>query len=222
MLGQGAYRLSDVARYARLPASTVRAWFKERSDSAGRGPIFRADYDPVDDDYAVSFLDLVDAYVARFFRQEGVSPGIIRKARENLQVELSTKHPFAHAELCTDGVRIIRKAAGAVRSTEFTDVISRQGWFSQMAKHLKRIVYAGDTKLAVKWNIATGVVIDPCRAYGKPSTESSGIATFVLANQVNANDGSAEVVADLFDISECDVVNAVNFELKYGLRLRVA
>ena len=62
MLGQGTYRLSEVALYAGLPPSTVRAWFKWRSDRMGKGPLFTAEYKSVGGDFAVSFLDLIDAY----------------------------------------------------------------------------------------------------------------------------------------------------------------
>ncbi len=214
MLGRGVYTLSDVARYAGLPAATLRSWFKSRSDEKGQGPIFRSDYAPVDDDYAVSFLNLIEVYVARFFRQEGVKPPIIRRAREILINELSTLYPFAHAELRTDGCRVIHKTGEA----QLVDVISKQHFFAQM--RLGQIKYNKTSKLAESWEIGEGVIINPKVAFGHPVVEQTGITTFVLANQYAANGGDAALVADLYGVGESDVHNAVRFE--ETIRRRVA
>lgn len=206
MLGQGVYTLSEAARYAELPAATLRSWFKPRSDKKGQGPIFRSDYAPVDGDYAVSFLNLIEAYVARFFRKEGVKPPVIRRAREILTAELATPYPFAHVELCTDGCRVIWKTGEA----QLVDVISKQHFFAQM--RLGQIRYNKLSKLAEAWHICEGVLIDPKLAFGHPVAERTGITTFVLANQYAANGENAAVVADLYGVGESDVLNAVRFE----------
>lgn len=218
MLGRGLYKLSEVARYTGLPASTVRSWFKQRPDGAGRGPLFEADHQSIGGDCAVSFLNLIDAHVAGFFRAEGVGSVIIRRAYEVLRRDLNTPHPFAHAELCTDGRRIIRHTADTVGDAQLTDVISKQHWFSQMRDQLRRFDYDQLTKLAARWRIAEGIVIDPTISFGKPVVDSTGITTFVLANQYEANQRNAGLVADLFGVSEQDILNAVNFEAQFGAR----
>jgi uncharacterized protein (DUF433 family) len=206
VLGQGVYSLSEAARYAELPAGTLRSWFKPRSDKKGHGPIFRSDFAPVDGDYALSFLNLIEAYVARFFRKEGVKPPVIRRAREILVNELATPYPFAHVELCTDGRRVIRKTG----DTQLVDVISKQHFFEQM--RLSQIKYNKLSKLAEAWHIRDGVIINPKVAFGHPVVERTGITTFVLANQYAANDRNAALVADLYGVGESDVLNAVRFE----------
>jgi uncharacterized protein (DUF433 family) len=214
MIGNGFYPLSEAARYAGLPSATVRSWFKMRSDGQGHGPLFRSDFDPINGNYAISFLNLIEIYVARFFRSEGVKPPILRRAHEILQNELETYHPFAHADLCTDGRRIILKRGDA----ELIDVISKQHFFGQM--HLGRIKYSKTSRLAEAWGIASGVIINPGVSYGKPVVAHTGVTTFVVANQYYANQRNAALVANLFDLSEADVINAVNFE--DGLKLRAA
>ncbi|HEX4795577.1 MAG TPA: hypothetical protein VH370_17435 [Humisphaera sp.] len=206
MIGHGVYALSEAARYAGLPVGTVRSWFKPRSDHRGQGPLFRSDYGPIEDDYAISFLNLIEAYVARFFRKEGVKAPILRRAHEVLQTELDTVHPFAHSALRTDGKRIIRQKGDA----ELVDVISRQHFFGQMK--LSRIAYSPTSRLAQSWAISDGVVIDPTLSFGKPVVERTGVTTFVLANQYKANRGDAALVARLFSIKDADVLNAVKFE----------
>jgi uncharacterized protein (DUF433 family) len=213
MLGKGVYQLGEVTRYAGVPASTLRSWFKWRSDREGNGPIFKSDYEAVGRDFAVSFLDLIDAYVARFFRNAGVQPRLIRRAYQILGDELRTKHPFAHTDLCTDGSRIIRKQA----EKGLTDVVSRQTWFAEMRDWLKHIDYDPETRLAARWCISGGVVIDPAISFGKPVVCGTGITTFVLAQQYFANSENAGLVADLYGVAEDDVMNAVTFEANHNL-----
>ncbi len=206
MVGEGAYPLAEAARYAGLPAATVRSWFKPRPGGRGRGPLFRSDLPPVNGDYAISFLNLVEAYVARFFRTEGVRPDRLRRAHELLQVELGHSHPFAHADLRTDGKRIILATADG----DLRDVISRQHFFAQMK--LGRFTFSPTSRLAVHWHIGDGVVIDPRVSFGKPVARGSGVTTYVLANQFRANGGNATMVADLYDVTDADVRHAVRFE----------
>ncbi|MGA2232195.1 MAG: DUF433 domain-containing protein [Tepidisphaeraceae bacterium] len=220
MLGLGIYHLDEVSAYTGIPKPTLRSWFKPRSDHVGRGPVFASDYRALNGDYAVSFLNLIDAYVLSFFRKRGVKPAVIRRAYTILQAELHTTHPFAHADLCTDGNSIIRESKKAGR-INLIDVIDRQMVFSELQPYMDRIDYGSATRLAEAWRIANGVVIRPTVGFGKPVIENTGISTYVIANQFKANKRDAGLVARLFDIAESDVVNAVEFEAKY-LRHRLA
>lgn len=210
MIGLGVYHLSEAAKYTGVPTATLRSWFKVRSDGQGVGPIFDSDFDPVDDDFAISFLNLMEAYVARFFKKEGVGPATIRRAREILRDELHTGHPFAHADLRTDGIRIIQK----IKNRDLIDVISKQHFFGQM--NLGRVKYSEATRLAEVWWIARGIVIDPQINYGKPVIENSGVSTLVVARQYHANRKNAALVAKLFKVTKIGVTQAYRFEKRLG------
>lgn len=219
MLGQGAYILAEVSRLTQIHPSRVRWWFKHRPDHAGRGPIFDSDYPSAGGDYAVSFLDLIDVLVAGQFRdQYHVPMRIVRCAHSVLQGELKTKHPFCHSDLYTDGRRIFRLAAAKVGNEKLSDVISHQQFFLHIREKLDHIDYSEITKLAHRWRIAQGVVLDPAISMGKPTIVNTGITTYVIGNQYRANSKDSVLVADLYGISEGDVVNAVDFEKKYGGR----
>jgi uncharacterized protein (DUF433 family) len=218
MLGGGVYAVSDVARYTGLSASTVRSWFKWRSDKKGRGPFFHSDYRPNGGDYAVSFVNLIEAYVASLFKSEGVKPLIIRKAYAVLKRDLGVEHPFAHADLYTDGMSIIRSAGREIHSTELCGVVTKNGVFREFRKHLRHIEYS-ETKLAARWRISPGVIIDPTLGFGKPVVESTGITTFVLARQYEANGKDAALVGRLFNVKAAEVLNAVRFEAAYRASL---
>jgi len=214
MIGEGVYTLTEVSRIARIPLATVRAWFWP---SRGE-PLFSSDYPAIDGDYAVSFLNLIELHVARFFREAGVKHPILRRARCVLQEELKVSHPFAHADLCTDGNRIIR-IIGDAGGQELVDVISKQQFFSQMG--LRKITYHPHSQMAQSWGISTGVVINPRIGFGKPVIEGTGVSTLVVAKQYIANGKDASLVARLFRLKESGVINAFEFERDLG-RVRVA
>lgn len=211
-LEHGVYTLLEVARYTNLKYSTVRYWFLGRPDGAGRGPVFRSDYPIVCGQRAVSFLDLFDALIAGQFRELGVSLQAVRRAHELLQRRLGTVHPFCHHDLYTDGKAIIAGTASAIDDETLNDVISGQHLFPQIKVHLAHVVYCEKSNLVSRWKIADGVIMDPTLSRGKPVVDHTGTTTFVLAGAYCANHQNADLVADLFDVSTEQVLNAVKFE----------
>jgi uncharacterized protein (DUF433 family) len=214
MIGDGVYSLSEVSRYTGIAAATVRSWFKPRSDHTGLGPLFEADYRPVGNDFAVSFLNLVERYVARYFRVHGVKAWRIRRVYAAVQLDLNSPHPFARQDLFTDGIDIFRRVGESVDDPEIVDVLTRprQRVFGKWCDYLGRFDYANKT--IRRWHIAAGIVIDPQVSFGKPIIQSTGITTYVLANQYHANKRNAALVADLFAVEEQDVLRAVDFETR--------
>ena len=219
MIGQGVYTLAEVSRLTELHQSRVRIWFKYRSDGVGHGPVFESDYKSVDGDYAVSFLDLIDVLIAGQFRvRHNVSMRIVRRAHKLLQEELNTKHPFCHSDLYTDGRRIFIAAADKLGEEKLSDVVSHQQFFLHIKKKLEHIDYSEITKLASRWRIAKGIVVDPSICMGKPTIQNTGVTTYVIANQYYANLKNPALVADLYEVSEENIAKAVQFEQRYGRR----
>jgi uncharacterized protein (DUF433 family) len=211
-LGSGVYSLADASRLTGKPVATLRSWFRGRSDQKGFGPAFQSDYDPIDGDYAISFLDLIDALVATKFRAAGVSMSEIRRAYNTLVTELKTRHPFAYQDLYTDGEKVIHKT----QSAELVAVVSKQQWFKEFIDCLSRIDYRSDIRLAQRWRISDGVVLDPEVRFGKPVIERTSVPTYILARQFYANGENADVIAGLFGVSASQVAAAVAFEKQHG------
>src|SRR5690349_2020617 len=78
MLGKGVYDYREAALLTGLKQGRVREWFRVRPVKARRPPVFRSDYEPVDGNYAISFLDLIDVFVAGQLREHGVSLQTLR------------------------------------------------------------------------------------------------------------------------------------------------
>jgi uncharacterized protein (DUF433 family) len=166
-------------------------------------------------EHAISFLNLIDAKIARLFRTKGFQPSVIRPAYQVLGREMNTRHPFAHASLATDGRAIIQRTADDAGSDEWIDAISKQRWFTQMSGCLSNIEYGAD-RMAARWNIAQGVQIDPSLSLGKPVIRQTGVATYVIAAQYRANDGHVALFADLFCLAR-DWTNTARNEYAWRL-----
>jgi len=194
MLGKGAYILAEVSRLTQINPSRVRGG-----------------------DFAVSFLDLIDVLVAGQFRDDYKVPmGVVRRAYSVLKAELGVEHPFCHNDLYTDGKRIFQLAASKLGDEKLSDIISRQQFFVHVKEKLDHIEYSKLTRLADRWRIANGVLLDPKISMGKPTIIDTGLTTHVAANQYYANGENTALVADLYGVSERDVANAVDFEKRYG------
>ena len=213
ILGHGIYNLPEAARLTRLRTSRVREWFTGRSVDQERKAVFKSDYDSVDGDRAISFLDLVELFIAGQLREQGVSLQSLRKVRAQLQKDLKTPHPFCRREVLSDGKRVFTLGLDPDGEREMIEVLTRQRVFVDvLLPFLKRIDYDSVTKLASKWSIADKIVIDPTICLGKPIVEEVCIRTTILASAYEANDRDAELVAEWYGLLPAHVLAAVDFE----------
>jgi uncharacterized protein (DUF433 family) len=212
-LGHGVYSFAEAARLTGLRASRVREWFRGKGGMTARVPVLQGDYLPIDSDYAISFLDLIDVFVAGQLREHGVSLQTLRRVYARMQQDLQTKHPFCRKELLSDGKIIFMRSLDSQGQEELTEVLTRQKVFPEiLLPFLKTIDYAKVTLLARRWRIAEQVVVDPTICFGKPIVEAVGIPTAVLAQAYAANDKDAELVADWFGVHTSHVLAAAQFE----------
>ncbi len=212
ILGHGVYSFPEAARLTRLRPQRVREWFAGRSGA--RKVVFRGDYRAVQGDRAISFLDLVELFVAGQLRDHGVSLQSLRKVHTKLERDLGTSHPFCRREILSDGKNVFVLGLDERGAAEMVEVLSRQKVFVDiLLPFLKRINYYSATKLARKWCVTDQVVIDPMICLGKPIVEKAGIATGILAASFEANGRDAGTVADWYRVHQSHVQAAVEFEL---------
>ena len=201
MIGHGVYSFLEVARLTRLKRVRIREWFLSRS-------VFTGDYPAIEGDHAISFLDMIDVLVAGKLRNEGVSLREIRKVYTRMEAEFSP-HPFCRKELFTDGKKVFLRYADG----RLMEIISRQQVFPKIiTPFLRQINYDIFSKLAQRWNIAPGIVIDPEICFGKPVVREVGITTKTLTAAFEGNGRNAGVVAKWYNIHPHDVLRAVKFE----------
>jgi uncharacterized protein (DUF433 family) len=213
MLDQGVYTLAEASKYTGINPVRLRNWFRERSDEAGRGPIFKSDYAMVGDDFAISFLNMIESYVVSQFRvNKMVKPSHIRKVHRLLQDKMGTAHPFAHADLRVASPRIVENDGDATLS----DVLSGQIFLDHVRPFVKPILYGITTKMAESWDVHAGVTINPKIGFGKPTVAKTGVSTLIIARQFVANGMDAALVARLYRITAEGVQSAYDYEVGLG------
>ena len=213
VLGLGVYGFGEAARLTGLKRGRVREWFRGRNTGGTQGPLFLGDFEPVDGEYALSFLDLIDVFVAGQLREHGVSLQTLRRAYARMKKDLKTPHPFSRKELLSDGKVVFMRALDKQGQEELAEVLTHQKVFPQiLLPFLQRIDYDQLTILAKRWRIADRVVIDPAICFGKPIVEAVGIPTAVLAAAYHANEEDAELVGEWYNVHPDHVLAAVSFE----------
>lgn len=211
VLGRGMYTFAEASCLISLKQTRVREWF--RGHSGRTKAVFAGDYEPVDGEYALSFLDLIDVLVAGQLREHGVSLQTLRRVYHRMQTDLQTPHPFCREELLSDGKVVFIRGLDAEGQVELAEALTRQKVFPQiLLPFLKRIDYGVTSKLAERWRIGEQVVIDPTICFGKPVVEKTGVPTRILAAAYFANGNDADLVADWYNVHTDHVLVAVRFE----------
>ena len=212
-LGHGVYSFAEVTKLTGLRSQRIREWFRGRASQAGKKPLIPGDYAPVEGDFAISFLDLIDVYVAGQLRERDVPLQTLRRVFTKMSEELKTRHPFSHKELQTDGEDVFIRSIDEEGKEELVEVLTRQKVFVDIIEpFLKRIDYDADALLARRWHIADQVVVDPAICFGKPILEDVSIPTVVLFDAFRANNDDAELVGRWYQVRPEQVRAAVRFE----------
>lgn len=207
IFGKGVYSFGEAAKLVGLKPSRVREWF------AGKKPVFTSDHAPIGTVQAISFLDLVEVFVAGHLRECGASLPTVRKVHDRLRLDLETPHPFARREMLTDGKEIFVRGVDKSGEEEIYEAITKQKAFPKLIlPFLKQIDYGTVTELAQRWRISDGVVVDPGKSFGRPVLTQSAIPTYLIAAEYRANGADAEKVAGWYKITPQEVMDAVRFE----------
>ncbi len=219
-IGRGVYSIPEVARYTGSSTGKVHSWFvgsgKKRLPS-----IFKSDFPAVENRYAVSFYDLIDALIVKTLRDEEISLQSIRRVYTALRQDLQVAHPFCRKDLYffKAGQKLLIRTTHELGEEEFHDVVTQQCYFPDLIRrYLKKIQYDKDSLLAERWKIDEGVIIDPAVRFGKPIAKSTGVTTHVLASAFHANSENARLVSEMFAVTSKNVTDAVAFEKKVHLR----
>ncbi len=218
VVGNGIYSYKECAHFLGIATPRLRAWYTEWPDR--REALLRSDYAGMFDTGAISFLDFVDAAVSVTLKEKhGVSTARIRRIRNKLGREWNTEHPFARKEFYTDcsGKQVFWYDEGEdEQGPQLVDVVDRQHAMPTiLLPFLSRVEYDDATGLAQVFPLLGRVVLDPRRKYGKPTVRGTGMPTGILYDCYKAT-GSAEEVADWYNVTTEDVEEAVRFEEEFS------
>ncbi|MBX3474977.1 MAG: DUF433 domain-containing protein [Planctomycetes bacterium] len=213
MIGHGVYGIAEAAKLTGLHPGRLGRWFKGRSDHPEMEPFLIADYEPRGGKLAISFRDMVDAFIASQLYTHGVRVPTLRKVYRNLQQRFGGKHGFSHEELRTDGSTVFLHSLSDTDREGLVDLLNNQRVMPKvLMPFLRKLDFDPISKLAVRWRIADGVVVDPSMNFGKPVATGAGVSTHVLYRAYLANGHNLQTVSGWYDVDISAVRAAVAFE----------
>jgi len=227
LLGIGIYTRAEAGRLLQLSPRRVTSWVrgyryawgpKEQRRHGEQPAVIKTDITAIDGSLAVSFLELVELFVVKQFRDKGIPLQTVRVAWNHAAQAFNTLHPFANQRVFTDRGRIFM----ALREDEFApdvlEVSSRRTPFQIIAgpvfkESLRGIEFDEDTELARRWwpqGRDVPIVLDPTIAFGAPVLYGTRVPTAILARYAEAR--PVDAVADAFELAPERIEAAVKFE----------
>lgn len=226
MLNRRIYAMSDVDRYLALPAGTARRWIDGyRRGGRAYPPVIRED--PSNDE-TVSWGEFVETRLLAEYRARGVSLQRLRPAVQLLRREFGTPYPLATAQPYLDVagrelVMRVQDETGLDRPLWLVVVRSGQLVLTGPAQQfLDRAEFAGGDGVVtgLRTEVDTpDVRIDPLRQTGQPVVRS--VPTAVLAEGFRAG-ASVDTLADLYELSADQVLQAIRYEMRASQARSVA
>ncbi len=230
IIGKGLYRVDQAARIIRVslsgkdklpPASTVYNWVRGRPSAyAGQrqryAPIIQDDFP---DDPHISFVNFVELWFIAFFRSEGVSAQVIRRAAEEA-ARLLGPHPFAVQRFSTDGQGIFAdlrareiRVPGVPKEDVMEQLEKGQIVMAHIVRPYLREISWGVDLAEAFWPCTPDVdiVMDPKRCFGQPIVGADTIPTRTLYRRFRAGD-TIDQLAESYRTSLQAVQAAVDFE----------
>lgn len=215
LLEAGIYTIPEVAELVKAPQANVRVWVEGHTGK--QDPVIDNELGRVGGKTAISFANLMELRFIAKFVEAGVGLREIRKIMREASATLEHPHPFATRTVFkTDGKKIVAEIARRNGLALIYDLKSRNYEMpSVVMKTFKQDVIFDPNGEAMAWkprpDIAPNVIIHPKFSFGRPILDRSRIPTATLAKAVKV-EGSARFVANMFDLQERYVRQAVQFE----------
>lgn len=227
LLGVGIYSRADAARLLDLAPARVTSWVrgyryawgpKERRRRGEQPAVIKTDIPTIEGSVSVSFLELVELFVVKQFRDKGIPLQTVRVAWNHAARTFETLHPFADRRVFTDGGRIFMALREDDLAPDVLEVSDRRMPFQIIAgpifRHsFKEIEFDEHTDLARRWwpqGRQLPIVLDPAIAFGAPVVLGTRVPTAIIARYAETR--ATKVVAEAFELPSEQVKAAVEFE----------
>ena len=222
LIGRGVYSIAEAHRLTGVPKRSIRRWtqgyeWKYLGGLRRTTPVVVSRLPEVLGDLAaLDFADLLEVRFLHAFRSHGVSWKAIKIAAERAREILGLEHPFSSRRFSTDGHTILAQFATETGDSVMLDLVRSQYELGQLIdRYLRGEIDFGDDDAPRRWWPFPGtrrIVIDPARALGAPILDVEGVPTRILAQAVDAEEGSITRVADLFEVDPRSVEDALKYE----------
>jgi uncharacterized protein (DUF433 family) len=201
----GLYTIAEVARYLKKSPATIAKWKRHFSIRRHMSPL------STEECRYVAFMEFIEMWYVKAFRDAGVSLGKIRRAAERLQEEWGLPYPFASGRVDATSLKslIVENVSGELESADVGQKV-----FEFIEQFRLRLRF-GDDHLPEAWfplGLDRTVVLDPSRSFGAPIDKGSGVPTSVLAVGYEVEHEDIARVAWWYGVSEQAVQDAVEFE----------
>lgn len=218
LLGRGMYSASEAARLLRTSPRNVRRWlggysYKEGNIHHSVPPLWEPDLPQFGDAVELSFRDLIELRFVKAFLDKKIGLKAIRYCLDYARECVESDRPFSTSRFRTDGRTIFLESIEKSGEPKLLDLKKRQYAFKAIIENSFKDLDIEDDEVA-RWRPYRGkasIVIDPERSFGQAIASESGVPTTALADAVDA-EGSVKRVAQLFEVSQSVVRDAVQFE----------
>lgn len=219
LLARPVYGMAQVDWVLGLRSGTARRWidgYERRGIDYPRVVRLEATGDEV-----VTWGEFTEARLLAEFRDQGVPVQRMRPAVERLREIFNTAYPLAHGRPWIDaaGKELVLRVQEEVdldRKLLLVVVRNDQLMLTLPTEHFVESAEFDERGVVRRLRPMTeleSVWLDPLRQFGEPVVRS--VPTEVIAEQVRAGDTPAHI-AELYELSEADVLQAIRYELIRG------
>jgi len=215
----GIYTVRDASHLTGVSTGRVRRWlrgyrYRSRKKAYASPPLWHGQWEPIEHNLALGFLDLIEIRFVDAFLKAGVSWATLREARQRAEEMFQVSHPFCTNRFMTDGREIFVELHRETGEPSVIEIVTRQHVFADIIKpFLKELEFAEGSGVVRWWPLGEGrnVVLDPTRNFGRPIVAGHGVPTEVLAKAAEVT-GSVTEVARWYEVPEREIEDAMEFE----------
>ena len=208
-----SYSVAEAALYLRLPKFTLRAWVKRQGSSEPL--IAPAQENPL----ALSFINLVEAYVLASIRREHRLPiNKIRKSLDFISQTFPSDNPLAEKNFETDGLPLfLRKSGLAYGISRGSGQIALENIIKEYMQRIGRDSHGLPVKLypfsrTGKPDEPRSILIDPKISFGRPILSDISIPVEIIVERYRAGESIGELAGD-YECSQKEIEEAIRCQL---------